>query len=205
VRALKPEAATSSTLDARPKHLDSRSGWWVALGVAVSLVAAYVLIGLGDNSLALGAGAICATIALAWGVPFSAAARAASRPTDRPGRESPAAGLANDRDPALYLDLEAVEVAAVYVLGAEVFTQLKGGNGNLVDPLTGSERHIETSDVSLTWRCQGRRSAAKLADRLNEWEMKGSRLRLLAARGRSALLMEDDEHWLALPELRLGG
>jgi hypothetical protein len=72
-----------------------------------------------------------------------------------------------------------------------------------LDPLSGNERHIETSDVSLTWHCQGRRSAAKLADRLNEWEARGAHLRLMAARGRCALLMEDDDRWVALPELRL--
>jgi hypothetical protein len=102
-----------------------------------------------------------------------------------------------------YLDIDAVEVGAVYVLGAEVFTHLTGGVGRVLDPLSGNERHIETSDVSLTWRCQGRRSAAKLADRLNEWESRGAHLRLMAARGRCALLIEDDDHWVALPELRL--
>jgi hypothetical protein len=89
-------------------------------------------------------------------------------------------------------------------LGAEVFTHLTGGVGSVLDPLSGNERHIETSDVSLTWRCQGRRSAAKLADRLNEWEARGAHLRLMAARGRCALLIEDDDNWVALPELRLG-
>ncbi len=89
------------------------------------------------------------------------------------------------------------------MLGAEVFTHLTGGVGRVLDPLSGNERHIETSDVSLTWRCHGRRSAAKLADRLNEWEARGAHLRLMAARGRCALLIEDDDHWVALPELRL--
>ncbi len=106
-------------------------------------------------------------------------------------------------EPGRYLDIDAVEVEAVYVLGAEVFTHLTGGVGRVLDPLSGNERHIETSDVSLTWRCQGRRSAAKLADRLNEWESRGAHLRLMATRGRCALLIEDDDHWVALPELRL--
>ena len=88
--------------------------------------------------------------------------------------------------PGRYLDIDAVEVEAVYVLGAEVFTHLTGGVGRVLDPLSGNERHIETSDVSLTWRCQGRRSAAKLADRLNEWEASGAHLRLMATRGRCA-------------------
>jgi hypothetical protein len=106
-------------------------------------------------------------------------------------------------DPGRYLDIDAVEVEAVYVLGSEVFTHLTGGVGSILDPLSGNERFIETSDVCLTWRCQGRRSAAKLADRLNEWEARGAHLRLMAARGHCALLIEDDDHWVALPELRL--
>jgi len=119
------------------------------------------------------------------------------------GNFGPAGRNTGPCDPAPYLDLDAVEVEAVYVLGAEVFTHLKGGVGSLLDPLRGGERHIETTEVSLTWRCQGRRSAAKLADRLNDWEARRAHLRLIAARGRCALLVEDDEHWLALPELRL--
>lgn len=106
-------------------------------------------------------------------------------------------------DPDLYLDLDAVEVEAVYVLGTELFTHLKGGVGERKDLATGTHRHIETSDVSLTWRCAGRRSAEKLAAQLNDWESKHTPLRLLAACGRSALLMEDDDNWLILPELRL--
>jgi hypothetical protein len=106
-------------------------------------------------------------------------------------------------DPDLYLDLEEVEVQAVYVVGTELFTQLKGGVGERRDPATGDQRHIETSDVSLTWRCGGRRAADKLAAQLNDWESRHTPLRLLAASGRSALLMEDDQNWLVLPELRL--
>ena len=75
--------------------------------------------------------------------------------------------------------------------------------GERRDPSTGDQRHIETSDVSLTWRCGGRRAADKLAAQLNDWESRHTSLRLLAACGRSALLMEDDQNWLVLPELRL--
>ncbi len=106
-------------------------------------------------------------------------------------------------DTDLYLDLDAVEVEAVYLLGTELFTHLRGGVGQRKDPLTGDQRHIETSEVSLTWRCHGRRTAERLADKLNEWEHKQTPLRLLAARGRCALLMEDDDNWVVLPELRL--
>jgi len=157
---------------------------------------------------------MCATIALAWGLPLSPSARApgAAKPAAKPsgtkiglsGRHVPPpdANIGHG-EPGRYLDIDAVEVEAVYVLGAEVFTHLTGGVGRVLDPLSGNDRHIETSDVSLTWRCQGRRSAAKLADRLNEWEARGAHLRLMATRGHCALLIEDDDHWVALPELRL--
>jgi len=182
----------------------------VTLSVAASLVAVYVLVALGRTSLALGASAVCATIAIAWGLPLSASARApgAAKPAGAniglSGRHVPPpdANIGHG-EPGRYLDIDDVEVEAVYVLGAEVFTHLTGGVGRVLDPLSGNERHIETSDVSLTWRCQGRRSAAKLADRLNDWESRGAHLRLMASRGRCALLIEDDDHWVALPELRL--
>lgn len=124
-----------------------------------------------------------------------------------PGMAAKPAPLAKQRpmpgDPDLYLDLEEVEVQAVYVVGTELFTQLTGGVGERRDPSTGDQRHIETSDVSLTWRCGGGRAADKLAAQLNDWESRHTSLRLLAACGRSALLMEDDQNWLVLPELRL--
>ncbi len=203
-------AAPTPALGATTSNPGQHSACWVAVGVAASLVAVYVLVALGRTSLALGASALCATIAIAWGLPLSASARA-------PGPAMPAGtniGLPRRHvrtpgtnigqgEPGRYLDIDAIEVEAVYVLGAEVFTHLTGGVGSVLDPLSGNERHIETSDVSLTWRCQGRRSAAKLAYRLNEWEARGAHLRLMATRGRCALLIEDDDHWVALPELRL--
>jgi hypothetical protein len=107
-------------------------------------------------------------------------------------------------DPDLYLDLDAVEVQAVYLMGSELFTQLTGGVGQRKDLVTGDRLDIETTDVSLTWRCTGRRTAERLAAQLNTWEANHTPLRLLAACGRSALLMEDDHNWLLLPELRQG-
>jgi hypothetical protein len=192
------------------KDEGQRAAFWVALAVTASLVAVYVLVALGRTPLALEASALCATIAISWGLPLSPSSRApvAGKPhrtnigLSGPHVPPPDATIPPG-EPGRYLDIDAVEVEAVYVLGAEVFTQLTGGVGRVLDPLSGHERHIETSDVCLTWRCQGRRSAAKLADRLNEWESRGAHLRLMAARGHCALLIEDDDHWVALPELRL--
>ncbi len=210
MHAHRPAAAPNSALGGATGYPGQRSACWVTLGVAASLVAVYVLVALGRTSLALGASALCATIAIAWGLPLSPSARApgAAKPAGTNiglsgGHVPPPDANIGHREPGRYLDIDAVEVEAVYVLGAEVFTHLRGGVGSVLDPLSGNERHIETSDVSLTWRCQGRRSAAKLADRLNEWEARGLSLRLMAARGHCALLIEDDDHWVALPELRL--
>jgi hypothetical protein len=210
VHAHKPAAAPTPAVGGATGHPGQRSACWVALGVAASLVAVYVLVALGRTSLALGASALCATIALSWGLPLAPSARApgAAKPAGtnigHSGRHvAPPSANIGQGEPGRYLDIDAVEVEAVYVLGAEVFTHLTGGVGRVLDPLSGNERHIETSEVSLTWRCQGRRSAAKLADRLNEWESRGAHLRLMATRGRCALLIEDDDNWVALPELRL--
>jgi hypothetical protein len=153
-----------------------------------------------------GGGAVC----LAWGWPLPSLKMGRSGTGGlspvrlAPGRVAPGVkARPRPGDSDLYLDLDAVEVEAVYILGSELFTHLKGGVGLRKDPVTGDERHIETSEVSLTWRCHGRRSAERLAVRLNVWEARRTPLRLLAAQGRCALLMEDDRNWVQLPELRL--
>jgi hypothetical protein len=107
------------------------------------------------------------------------------------------------RDSDLYLDLIEVQVEAVYVLGTELFTVLRGGSGKRRDPVTGHQRAVETTDVSLTWHCGGSRSAARLAKKLNQWKARGTPLRLLAASGHAALLVENSDNWVSLPELHL--
>lgn len=196
---MQPLSRTTTTAP-RSGTLSRRSGkapaLWVALGVVACLVAAYALVALGHVYLALRVSAIGAAIAIAWGLPFSLHLSV-------PGVAPKLVVHIGPGDPDLYLDLDAIQVEAVYVLGAEVFARLRGGMGRRLDPLTGDQRHIETSDISLTWRCRGLRSAAKLAERLNQWEARGTQLRLLAARGHCALLIEDDQNWLALPEMRI--
>jgi hypothetical protein len=199
----RPTGATGPHLASTREHLARTAACWVTLGIAGSLAAVYVLLALGRSALALLASALCASMAMVWAVLFPEALRApASQVPAMTDAGSPMGDLGADGS-GRYLDIDAVEVEAVYLLDAEVFTHLTGGVGSILDPLSGDERHIETSDVSLTWRCQGRRSAAKLAGRLNEWEARGAHLRLTAARGHCALLIEDDDHWVALPELRL--
>jgi hypothetical protein len=195
--------ATGPHLGSTSEHPAPTAACWVTLAIAGSLVAVYVLLALGRSALALLPSTLCGSMAIGWAVLFSKAPRApASQVAAMTNIGSPMGALGPGGS-GRYLDIDAVEVEAVYVLGAEVFTHLTGGVGSILDPLSGDERHIETSDVSLTWRCQGRRSAAKLAGRLNEWEARGAHLRLMAARGQCALLIEDDDHWVALPELRL--
>jgi hypothetical protein len=106
-------------------------------------------------------------------------------------------------DVDLALDLDAVAVDAVYVVGSELLAHLSGGIGQRRDPLTGEQRQLEATDVTLTWRCTGARNAARLARQLNQWQARQTPLRLLAARGRCASLIEDNHVWVVLPELRL--
>jgi len=206
---------------------------WCAIVVFASCLVAGIIMLVGGTVLpAVGAMAGGAALAIAWGRPEPIRARrragGATPEVVEPAMTGGAAGttrggpgpaeggmgasqapkavakrrpMPGDRD--LYLDLEAIEVQAVYVMGTELFTHLRGGVGEHKDLATGDQRHIETSDVSLTWRCAGRRTAERLAAQLNAWEARQTPLRLLAASGRCALLMEDDENWVVLPELRL--
>jgi hypothetical protein len=135
-----------------------------------------------------------AALVISWGLPTGP--RKARR-----GRSSLVRPPVEPED--LYLDLDVVEVQAVYVLGHELFTHLTGGVGRRRDLATGAERPIETSEVSLTWRCSGRRAALELARQLNKWQADRVPLRLVAARGRCAALIEDDDNWVSLPELKL--
>lgn len=170
---------------------------WPALAIACACIAAGAgLAGTGSVLPGLGVGLAGVAAAILWVVPGQAG-------TGRSRLGAEMVARASQGDPDLYLDLDAVEVHAVYQLGTEIYAHLRGGVGQRADPVTGSRRPIETSDVSLTWRCSGRRSADRLASQLNEWESKGTPLRLLAMRGRSALLIEDDNVWVSLPELRL--
>ena len=204
--------------------------WCVIALAACCIIYGAVMLAMGPVLPATGAMGAGAALAITWGRPPHRRCpppRQANASLDAPqaaatplqgntsvtnGNRSPAAapwssdaGRARPKpgDPDLYLDLGSVEVHAVYVLGAELFTHLRGGSGERRDPATGDRRYIQTSDVSLTWRCPGKRAAARLAEQLNMWEARHTPLRLLAPYGRSALLMENDDNWLLLPELRL--
>jgi len=209
-----------------------RAAWVRAVLVAgCALAVAVAARATGASVLAsTGACAAVIAIAIAWSAPpsprslasRSLAGRLGTTPTKRradkhrPGApgvpvarpvHTTTAGADRQRprpgDHDLYLDVDAVEVDAVYALGLDLFTHLRGGVGQRTDPSTGQLRPVETTDISLTWHCKSRRSARQAARSLNEWQATRTPLRLLAAQGRCALLMEDDDNWVVLPELKL--
>lgn len=199
---MQPSSPTATVPGWSADRANGAARSWLALAAASCCVlCGLALITIGSWFAAAGAIAAGTALAVGWAWPLPGAPRVpnlvqAVKPAQVRHRPRP-----GDED--LYLDLDAVEIEAVYVFGTEVFTHLRGGVGQRKDPLTGNQRPIETSEVSLTWRCHGRRTAERLAGRLNQWESNQTPLRLLAARGRCALLMEDDDNWVVLPELRL--
>lgn len=191
VRALPSDGPSTGSPWWRPWPARLATGTCVAAGLAC----------LTNGAVASGLGFLMAALAAAvlWVVPG-----AASGPTPAGTRLGcQLLERAHRGDPDLYLDLDAVEVEAVYRIDTELYAHLRGGIGQRVDPSTGDRRCIETSDVSLTWRCSCRRTAERLASQLNYWEARGTPLRLLAIKGRCAVLMEDTTNWVTLPELRL--
>jgi hypothetical protein len=198
---MQPSSSTAGTTPSwpHPERANANTRSWLAFGAAACCVlVGSLLIATGAWLPAAGAIGAGTALAVGWAWPIPAIPKLSRSAIPAQTKHRPRPG-----DADLYLDLDAVEVEAVYVLGTELFTHLRGGVGQRKDPVTGDQRQIETSEVSLTWRCHGRRTAERLADKLNEWEHQHTPLRLLAARGRCALLMEDDDNWVVLPELRL--
>jgi len=99
-------------------------------------------------------------------------------------------------DPQLHVCLRGLKVVAVFTLHNEVLACL--GEARLSGALAG---YPDQECLSLTWRCTEGRSATPLVGQLNIWEAAHTPLQLLASAGRSAVLMEDEHHWLRLPEL----
>jgi hypothetical protein len=109
---------------------------------------------------------------------------------------------AHPGDPDLCLDIKAVQVMAVFTFGPEILACLHGGTGFCCDSEAGGHKSCQIDDAAIAWRCAGRRAACKLAGQLKAWQAAGTPLRLLSARGRCAVLMEDERSWLTLPEIR---
>jgi hypothetical protein len=109
---------------------------------------------------------------------------------------------AHPGDSDLCLDIDATQVMGVFSVGPELLACLHGGAGFRCDPGAGEHRSCQIDEVAIAWRCTGRRAARKLARQLNAWQVARTPLRLLSARGRCAVLMEDERIWLALPEIR---
>ncbi len=109
---------------------------------------------------------------------------------------------AHPDDPDLCLDINAVQVMSVFTIGPEILACLHGGTGFRGDPEVAGHEPCQIDDAAITWRCAGRRAASRLARQLNNWQAGRTPLRLLSARGRCTVLMEDERSWLALPEIR---
>ncbi len=191
-------AATLAGEHPRRHRGPDRVAWAALVAPVLCLAAGGLLFGL--HQVPAAAGAFGAGVAVAVTAPWSRAPQRtpAALTGHRGTRHFP-----RPRAQDLYLELHAVEVEAVYVLGNEVLAYLRGGSGFRVDPLTRQRRSVETTNISLTWRCHGRRCARRQARRLNSWEAGRTPLQLLAAHGRCTLLVNDDEDWLQLPELRI--
>jgi hypothetical protein len=112
---------------------------------------------------------------------------------------------AHPGDPDLLFDLDAVEVAGVYLLARHLMAYLRSDGGFCGDDLARGHGGGDVGYVYLTWRCAGRGEATRLARQLNAWQISRTPLRLLAAKGRCAVLMEDERRWLTLPELAAAG
>jgi hypothetical protein len=110
---------------------------------------------------------------------------------------------AHPGDPDLCLDVEATEVTGVFAVGPEILACLHGGSGFCTGSDADGHKSCRIDDMAITWRCEGRRAARRLARQLNAWESARTPLRLLSAEGRCAVLMEDERSWLTLPEIRV--
>jgi hypothetical protein len=134
MHAPRATGATGPDLGSTSEYPGRTSARWLTLGVAGSLLAVYVLLALGRSSLALGASALCASMAIVWAVLFSEPLRAPGGEVPAGSNVGPSTGNLGQDGSGSYLDIHAVEVKAVYLLGDEVFTHLKGGVGSILGP-----------------------------------------------------------------------
>jgi hypothetical protein len=173
------------------------AGFWLSACGAVALLA----YGCASGSFAafvLGAALACTSLATGTLAGLKAAPTQSGCLKILTG----ATNRAHPGDPDLLLDLPAVEVAGVFALGRDILACLSrtcpcGGDGGA----EGFHGPNERDRFFLSWRCASRCAAARLARQLGEWQTVRAPLRLLAAKGRCAVLMEDEHCWLTLPEL----
>ena len=155
--------------------------------VTASAAVATVVWGCLSGNFALatsGAGLMCAAIFLA-ALAFFEAPLPPSRPEDS----------------QLRLLLRGLKVAAVFRYNKEVLVHLMAGFSSCPANELLAPGCREAEGIYLTWRCAGTPSSARLMTQLSTWQEKETLLRLVACRGRAAVLMEDEQHWLRLPEL----
>lgn len=93
------------------------------------------------------------------------------------------------------LEVASLRVGGAYCLGAEILAYFERGAGGGCEPLA----------LFLSWRAGNRRLALRQWRQLARWQSLGTVLRLSAARGRPAFVVQDARCWLSLPELHLRG
>lgn len=170
--------------------------FWASVCASVA-AAGTAIVSHGLVAVALGAGMAC--VALAIGASACLTALPAQAPLGRIFTGSVEA--ARPGGPGLFLDLDAIEVVGVYRFGRELLTCLRGGTGLRTDDCTGLPHVWQAGTLFLTWRSRGPRSSTKLARQLNSWQASGTPVRLVGAKGRCAVLMDDEDRRLVLPEL----
>jgi hypothetical protein len=173
-----------------------RLGFWSAVTGSLTLI---VFGGLTGCFPALVVGLVLAWVALAM---FGAACLSAPSGQGKVPSTLVRAGRRLRRtDTGLLVRVDGLKVTAVFVLGREVLACLDGGEGYRSNAKGGlREGWPEGKPIFLTWHGQGGCSVAKLVERLKTWQAAGTTLCLLGAKGCSSLV-QDDRHWVDIPEL----
>jgi len=171
-------------------------GFWVSVLGTLTAVAVALVCG-GIPALALGAATGCLALGLGALLCLTAMPQQATLGKILTG----SVDRARPGDPDLLLDLDAVKIAGVYRLGGDLLAYLRGGTGLRTDEYSGLARAWQAGSLFLTWRGAGRLSTDKLVHQLNTWQSSGAPVRLVGAKGRCAVLMDEDDHCLVLPEL----
>lgn len=93
------------------------------------------------------------------------------------------------------LELGSLHVGAAYRLGNEILAYFEQPRDSGCEPLA----------LFLSWRAGSRRLALRQWRQLARWQSLGAALRLSAASGLPAFVVQDATTWLSLPELQVRG
>jgi hypothetical protein len=172
------------------------AGFWLSVCGAVAALA----YGWATHSfIAFALGAALSCIALASGT--LAGLAAAPQQSSCLKILTGATDRAHPGDPDLLFDEQYIEVAGAYRLGRDLLAYLSRGSRRSPECEADCHGPDEVDSFFLSWRCASPCVAAKLSRQLAAWQAARTPLRLLAAKGRCSVLMEDEHRWLTLPEL----